>query len=309
MIKYKFNIQPVKLNLIIMKKILSTLIIAFVFLFSNAQDYEITFAGAGASSTVDSVLIENLTQGTSIKLSGTDTLFLTKVTTGINSFNRVSNLPLTVYPNPFSSECKIEFSTQKTESITMRIFDLSGRLTASKVQLTEPGNHHFQIKGIPRGMYIIQVHSASLFQTAKVLSYNQNSANPEIKYQGFSTPVKTQLINKSATVESPVLLYDTNDDILFTATPGVEVLDDDGNFLMARGITMTDDVEIELKGPWKRAKMTDLVNEELNINFDEISKEELILIMKLVKPLSQDYLLLEKYLLDFMVLIDLGEIV
>ena len=42
----------------------------------SAQDYLITFAGAGASSTVDSVKVENLSQCTSLSLSGADTLLL-----------------------------------------------------------------------------------------------------------------------------------------------------------------------------------------------------------------------------------------
>ncbi len=241
---YFFSIQPVKPNLKIMKKSLSTLIIAFVFLFANAQDYEITFAGAGASSTVDSVLVENLTQGTSIKLSGTDTLLLTKVTTGINSFSRGSNLPLRVYPNPFSSECKIEFSTQKSENITIRIFDLSGRLTTSKVKHVEQGNHHFQISGIPQGMYIVQVRSAKLFQTAKILSYNHSTNYPEIKYQGFSTTVKTQLIKKSASGIRKMVPYYNDDNILLMAS------NYDDNFFVSRGITMNEDVEIENSAPF-----------------------------------------------------------
>ena len=40
----------------------------------RAQDYQISFAGSGGSATVDSVFIENLTQGTTLKMKGTDVL-------------------------------------------------------------------------------------------------------------------------------------------------------------------------------------------------------------------------------------------
>ena len=227
-----------------MKKLLSTLIIATVFFVSNAQDYEITFAATGASSTVDSVFVENLTQGTSIKLSGNDTLLLTKVISGINSFNKVSNLPLQVYPNPFTAECKIEFTTQKSENITVRIFDIQGRIITSKVEYIEQGNHLYQINGIPLGMYIVQVYSASLFQTAKILSYNQSSGNPEIKYQGFNTLIKNKLIKKSASGIRKAVPYYNDDNILLMAA---NYYDD---FFVSRGFTMTENVEIDRSGPY-----------------------------------------------------------
>lgn len=42
-----------------------------------------SFAGTGASTTVTSVRIENLVQGTSREISGTDILHLTQTLTGI----------------------------------------------------------------------------------------------------------------------------------------------------------------------------------------------------------------------------------
>ena len=41
-----------------------------------AQDYQINFTGTGATSTVDSVKVENLSQCTSLSLGGADTLHL-----------------------------------------------------------------------------------------------------------------------------------------------------------------------------------------------------------------------------------------
>jgi len=231
-----------------MKKLLSTLVIATVFFVSNAQDFEIIFAGRGASSSVDSVLVENLTQGTSLKLAGLDTLYLTKTTTGINLFKKGSDL--IVYPNPFLSYCNIQFSTQKSEKITVQLFDISGRKTTSKVEFIEPGIHNFQINGIPRGMYIVQVRSTSLFQTAKILSYNRNSGNPEIKYEGFNALLKPELVKKSAADTIQNITYNTNDNLLFSATPGDDVFDEDGTFLLVRGVTMTEEPEIEENAPF-----------------------------------------------------------
>lgn len=42
----------------------------------HAQDYFIGFTATAASTTIDSVKVENLVQGTSLTLSGTDILHL-----------------------------------------------------------------------------------------------------------------------------------------------------------------------------------------------------------------------------------------
>jgi hypothetical protein len=66
-----------------MKRLLF-LIVIFCTLGANAQNYLISFTGTGASTTVNSVKVENLSKGTSLNLSGGDILRLT-IATGINS--------------------------------------------------------------------------------------------------------------------------------------------------------------------------------------------------------------------------------
>ena len=46
----------------------------FSFVQISAQPYQITFTGSGLSSTVDSVEVLNLTQGTTLTLAGADIL-------------------------------------------------------------------------------------------------------------------------------------------------------------------------------------------------------------------------------------------
>ena len=56
----------------------------FCALNASAQPYIITFAGAGASTTVSTVKVENLMTGVTSNLTGSDILGLTQ-TTGVNS--------------------------------------------------------------------------------------------------------------------------------------------------------------------------------------------------------------------------------
>ncbi len=48
---------------------------------SHAQNYELIFAGSGASDSVDSVFVENLMQHTTLAMDGGDILHLVKLAT------------------------------------------------------------------------------------------------------------------------------------------------------------------------------------------------------------------------------------
>ncbi|HBE42552.1 MAG TPA: hypothetical protein DDW27_15390, partial [Bacteroidales bacterium] len=69
-----------------MKKKICTLLV-FIFFsirFIQSQDYLINFNGTGATTTVESVKVENITQGTEVTLSGNEVLHLVSVVTGID---------------------------------------------------------------------------------------------------------------------------------------------------------------------------------------------------------------------------------
>ena len=76
--------------------------------FAQAQDYLIDFAGTGASATVDSVQVKNLTQNTSLTLNGTDVLHMMGVV-GIDQAIAQTNADLRIYPNPANENSFIEF--------------------------------------------------------------------------------------------------------------------------------------------------------------------------------------------------------
>ena len=69
--------------MLIMKKCTLFLLLLLAIASLQAQDYQISFAGSGAISTVGTVKVENLTQGKSVSFSGTDVLHLIPTATGI----------------------------------------------------------------------------------------------------------------------------------------------------------------------------------------------------------------------------------
>ena len=92
-----------------MKAKLITLIIAITTISAvRAQNYQISFAGTGSSTNVEVVKVENLTQCTSISMSGGDVLNLNS-SAGINDITSGTDNKMMVYPNPSNGFCIIEF--------------------------------------------------------------------------------------------------------------------------------------------------------------------------------------------------------
>jgi len=106
----------------------------------NAQDYLISYAGTGASTTVDSVMIENLTQGTTLKMKGSEVLRLT-VVTGIEGMNEDESGIVRFYPNPMKDHAKMQFILPEPGETIITLYDISGRKISQKNDLLTRGRH------------------------------------------------------------------------------------------------------------------------------------------------------------------------
>ncbi len=162
-----------------MKK--ATLIIALLFVKTmiNAQNYQISFTGSGESTNVETVFVENLTQGTTLELAGTDILHLVG-TVGISSQSGV-NLDLNIFPNPMQGTSKIEFYSDKPDEVKIEIFDLNGRLVVGHFGVLHTGINGFEISGFPQGFYSVNVITSAHQTSANFISTNDVAKTPAIK--------------------------------------------------------------------------------------------------------------------------------
>lgn len=145
----------------------------------SAQNYQIVFSGTGASTTVDIVQIENLTQCTSIEIGGSDILNLVQ-STGIS---RTSISPLStinVYPNPAVDICFFDFDANIAGSATISISDMSGKRIFYQQKLLPKGHNIFQLKGIKDGIYTLRVESPTYYYNSKIIGIGGNPQNIEL---------------------------------------------------------------------------------------------------------------------------------
>ena len=72
----------------------------------QAQDYLVSFAGPVPSTTITTVKVENLTQGTSLEINGNDVLHLMGVVTGIETIKDDKTGKIDFLPESYERLCK-----------------------------------------------------------------------------------------------------------------------------------------------------------------------------------------------------------
>jgi uncharacterized protein (TIGR02145 family) len=165
-----------------MKTITLSVLLIIAGFYSPAQDFQITFAGTGAATTVDSVKVENLSQCTSLVLAGTDTLNLSS-TVGINEAGPNEDR-VNIYPNPSPGYFSVEIEANTTSMARMGLFDMSGNVVIQHKEIANKGINLFELNSIPSGIYLLKVESDHLLYTSKLISTGAEKDLPVIKYNG-----------------------------------------------------------------------------------------------------------------------------
>jgi uncharacterized protein (TIGR02145 family) len=164
-----------------------------------SQDYLIHFAGTGGSTSVSTVKIENLTQGTNLTLNGTDVLNLKAIlTTGLNYTYNTSDNNLKVYPNPATEYTNIEFIATDPGNALIAVYDQVGKAIVQLGTYLGQGTHTYQINGLSSGLYTVRVTSGKYSYTGKIISQQKSTAIARITYKSFSDGSKNEFKLKSA---------------------------------------------------------------------------------------------------------------
>ena len=201
-----------------MKKftLILSLLLATVYL--QAQDYQISFAGTGASTNVGTVIFENLTQGKSISLSGSEVLHL--VTTGVGITKMFDNEnALRIYPNPATNISKIDFVATASGRVNIELFDIAGRRIGAAQNTLTIGNHSYQVSGLRSGIYTVRITSPAYTYTGKLISNGAPNSDVKISYLGYGAIPVTAKMLKSTSTET-TMQYTAGDRLKITGTSG-----------------------------------------------------------------------------------------
>lgn len=154
----------------IKRSLSTTIFFVFVgFINLSAQNYQISFNGTGASSSVESVKVENLTQCTEINISGTDILNLS-TEVGVDELSYEPLNSLQIYPNPSNGTCFIDFMVYLSGNVMIKIYDISGKEVLSSSEYASQGYCTYKITGLESGMFFIKIESEYFSYTSKIVN-------------------------------------------------------------------------------------------------------------------------------------------
>lgn len=202
-----------------MKKLILffTVILLSPALFS--QDYKLSFAGTGSSTTVGSVIVENLTQNKSVTLNGNETLHLAATITGINDVDEVKE-KLFISPNPIVDEGVATFFAKNEGLVSVEILESSGVLVFQRSYYLYPGKNSLKISELANGIFILNISSKTYSYSGKILSIKRNHIRvnaPVVESLGLGSTVMQQL--KSVSAEK-YLIFKKGDILKITGKSG-----------------------------------------------------------------------------------------
>jgi uncharacterized protein (TIGR02145 family) len=204
-----------------MVKILTLLLMLSAASAMQAQNFQVTFSASGQSSVVSTVTVSNLSSGTSLTMSGSDTLELI-VGSG---FQGLVGEPgeLHIYPNPVHEVCVVQFDNPEFGNVNLRVCDLSGNIAFQTESLLPAGIQIFHIHGLRDGLYIVQLKTGFGMNTAKIISLGNaqeqsNSISASLEHINNLSIAKVKPEKGQGMTQMP---YAIGDHLLFTGVSGI----------------------------------------------------------------------------------------
>ena len=199
-------------------------VVAFCFLGSLsvktvAINYTITFTGTGASNTVNSVIVQNLTQGTSVIVPAGNVLNLLDAPNAVEQVSSNDEM-IRVYPTSMNGKSIVSFYAKQAGITQLNVFSIDGRKVAGISTGLQACNNRFELS-LPKGVFVIQVTGNEYAYSAKLLNQTETQGKPEIVYADIEKPaVFSPQKTKSSALNVTTMSYAAGDRLLYKGISG-----------------------------------------------------------------------------------------
>jgi uncharacterized protein (TIGR02145 family) len=203
-----------------MKKLLLGLAV-FAVLQLQAQNYQITFTGTGASTTVSTVKVENLTSGATVTMNGTDILNLT-FATGDNFPPDNQSQGLRIYPNPMTDHSTLDILPPLKGEAVITILEMTGKPVAVEKVYLENTRQGVRVTGLKSGFYLVDVKGNGFRFSGKLISNGKADATVRIEKDNsiIQTAGEDKVKSVRKSMASVDMVYITGNLLKFTGTSG-----------------------------------------------------------------------------------------
>ena len=175
------------------KTLLSVLAFGLIISAFGQTTMELTFTAEdnGQNIPINSILIENLTQGGDTTLYAPDTVLVLDYVTSINENEIIRDNTFFVsqnYPNPFKGKTEVNLHLPEKEHVKMTVRDILGGELAQYENTLNHGRHSFTFYSGNQKYYLLTVTGEQSSKTIKMLNANINTAYTgkcKIVYNGY----------------------------------------------------------------------------------------------------------------------------
>jgi len=163
------------------KTILTVLAIGLILsAYGQKSTIKLTFTAEnnGQYFPLDSIFIENLTQGGDTTLYAPDTILVLDYVTSIENNEDIGKNTFSVsqnYPNPFMRKTTVNLYLQEKEHIKITVLDILSREMAQYENTLNRGNHSFAFYSSKKKYYLLTVIGKQTSKTIKMLNANSNT--------------------------------------------------------------------------------------------------------------------------------------
>ena len=183
-----------------------------------ALDYRISFFGIGESFTVGDVIVQNITQGTTVTVPSGNVLNLT-VTTAIEQVNANDDF-IRIYQSSTDGKPTLSFFARQAGLTRINTFSLDGRKLVGINENLQAGINLFQLS-LPTGSFVIQVSGNGYSYTTKMINQGTMIIKPAINYIDTEKPASSSSQKSKSSVPGiTTMAYTTGDQLLYKAVSG-----------------------------------------------------------------------------------------
>lgn len=201
----------------IMNKPLQLLIFCLLLQNTFALNYTISFTGSGASTNIDSILVQNITKGTSIIVQEGNTLNLTDVNSGIENLNAINDVIRIIRGEAGNNI--LQFNAETSGEYTISIYNTEGRRVTEISENLPVGQNSFELS-FPQGIFIINIFGQGKSYSVKCSNQVSTKNYVEIRYSGSSKVLQNNVQKIKTSNSTTTMNYSDGDLLIFKGFSG-----------------------------------------------------------------------------------------
>ena len=197
-------------------KVLKKFLLLFIIIFpkANALNYTISFAGSGLNSTVDSVVVQNITKKTATVVSQGYELVLTDVTT--ESSNLRNDDETTIMPAVDGKNYILSFNAKIEGECRVYVYNFNGTVVSEFTDNLQAGVNLLDITA-PCGVYIVKVTGKNYSYCKKFVSQSPLNLPPAISFRNL---IPRNKVLNTKTTNFITMQYASGDQLIYSGKSG-----------------------------------------------------------------------------------------